>query len=336
MITSETIVDYFVARAQQAYPHDQDREKSAEDLRAIYAKLKSKTSAPRLDSSQRAIYGVTRLAGTLAAMTKVLDVFREKNLSAPKSILDCGSGPGTALFASFLQFGEQVSYLGLEKDPHFIAMAANAINDLLPDVASQFRFIEGIIPHRVIDESFDLTIFSYILSETPADQLARTINFALQHTAQYLLITDAGTPQVYRQLMEARNLIIAEGWSIIAPCPHQFACPLAVDDFCHFPARFIRHEEARRLKKASAQAEDEKYCYLIAQAPGLHKAEPEQARIINHPIKRSGHVILDVCATNGSLKRHILSKKKHPAYGEIKKTMWGDEINLDGFNLRDF
>lgn len=227
-----------------------------------------------------------------------------------------------------MQFGNAVRYAGLEKDPGFIAMAHDAITELLPKQdAALFRFIQGVVPKHEIDETFDLTVFSYMLSETAPDNVAAMMQFAMKRSHNYITIVDAGTPQVYRQLMAARDVLIKHDWSIIAPCPHQHACPMIAPDFCHFPARFTRHKDMRALKGARAQAEDEKFCYLIAQSPKLTFAQANYDRIVKRPMIRSGHIILDLCTGDGKLARHTVSKKQKSIYQAAKKKTWGDEMD---------
>lgn len=324
MLTVEKIIEHFAKCAQHDVKNVHERKKSADELKAHYQALKTTSGACTLHRRQRMIYGVTRLAGTLAALQEVLAILGEKFQSTPvQTVLDCGSGPGTALFASHLQFGDDIRYTGLEKDPGFIAIAEHAARELMPRATSRLRFVDGMVPNIELNERFDLTIFSYMLTETPTEKIASTMEFAISHTDNFLVIVDAGTPQGYRQLMVARDVLIKNGWSIVAPCPHQHACPMVAPDFCHFPARFERHEEMRRLKNASAQREDEKFSYLIA-IPGV--TNETRDRIVKRPLKRTGHVIFDLCTKAGKLERVTVSKKQKSLYTSSRKASWGDEF----------
>lgn len=319
----DDVINFFAKHAQSTQPSIAAREKAAHDLRETYAILKTKSQTRTLSFEQRTIYGITRLAGTLAVMREVLAKFSATNSLMPTRILDCGSGPGTALLAAYEHFGNTPEFFGVEKDPGFIELAHHAIANLASKAATQFNFVRGVIPDVKLDTQFDLTLFSYVLSETPPDKIDDVLRFALAHTTHALIITDAGTPLVYQHMMAARNFLIEQGWSISAPCPHQHACPMKTPDFCHFPARFKRHEEMRRVKNASAQMEDEKYCYLIATPSPMH-AKSNQTRVVKHPLQRSGHIIFDLCTHEGTLERTIVSKKTKDQWLRAKKTKWGD------------
>jgi ribosomal protein RSM22 (predicted rRNA methylase) len=48
------------------------------------------------------------------------------------------------------------------------------------------------------------------------------------------------------------------------------------------------------------------------------------ARIINRPLKRSGHVYLDLCTNEGEIKKkHVITKNEN-AYKFSRKSFWRD------------
>lgn len=49
------------------------------------------------------------------------------------------------------------------------------------------------------------------------------------------------------------------------------------------------------------------------------------SRIVVPPLKKDGHVIIDVCAANGHLERAIIPKSQGKIiYRDARKAMWGD------------
>ncbi|GAA6037858.1 hypothetical protein JCM8097_005074 [Rhodosporidiobolus ruineniae] len=53
--------------------------------------------------------------------------------------------------------------------------------------------------------------------------------------------------------------------------------------------------------------------------------ELERPRLIGPPMKRSGHVILEVCAPSGDIERHTIPKSQgRQAYYDARKSSWGD------------
>ena len=145
---------------------------------------------------------------------------------------------------------------------------------------------------------------------------------------------------------------------IIAPCTNHTHCPMYLNrgvtegrhDFCHFKQRFIRpHFLQRVLEAKHHNHEDVQYSYLAVQrgvissdgGPSGREAterafkgyadskEPPHAaalpRNIMQPLKRTGHVIFDLCTPEGKLERWTLPRSfNKQAYHDARKAKWGD------------
>lgn len=136
-------------------------------------------------------------------------------------------------------------------------------------------------------------------------------------------------------------------------CPHDGACPLhhSTKSFCHFSQRVRSPPFLRHTKHSTRGEDDAKFSYVVirrgtrpvpaitapflasADAPGLSStgavASPAsllaQARLIGPPLKRSGHIILDVCAASQRLERHTIPKSQgRQPYYDARKAHWGD------------
>ena len=114
-------------------------------------------------------------------------------------------------------------------------------------------------------------------------------------------IIEPGTMKGFETILALRDNLIAAGGHIIAPCPHERACPMASADkldadWCHFASRFERSSLHRRIKGAELGYEDEKYSYIAASKSPVQLA---LARIIRHPMRRAGFTQLQLCAEEG-------------------------------------
>ncbi|PHH77691.1 hypothetical protein CDD80_297 [Ophiocordyceps camponoti-rufipedis] len=145
---------------------------------------------------------------------------------------------------------------------------------------------------------------------------------------------------------------------IIAPCPTQGTCPMyqvaglgqGRRDFCHFDQKFIepsyykatlgplgqnlgrvefsyvairrgvaRTEESPRGIEATRKAFDG---YEEADSEPDMQALPRQ---ILRPLKKTRHVIMDMCTPDGSLERWTVPKSYgRLAYHDARKSRWGD------------
>lgn len=66
--------------------------------------------------------------------------------------------------------------------------------------------------------------------------------------------------------------------------------------------------------------EDEKFCYLVALREPVSRQN--MARVIRKPLRKSGHVILDLCTADG-LQRKTVSRRDKEHYKEATKLSLG-------------
>jgi len=77
------------------------------------------------------------------------------------------------------------------------------------------------------------------------------------------------------------------------------------------------------------QSEDEKDTVEIPAVDGeaLRMEAYEWPRIVYPPLKKSGHVIMDVCTINAEIARHTITKSQgKQAYYDARKSSWGDSF----------
>jgi ribosomal protein RSM22 (predicted rRNA methylase) len=228
----------------------------------------------------------------------------------PRSLFDVGAGPGVATWAALELWPSLTELRLVEVEPEMRA----AGRELLPEA----RWLEGDVEQAL--GQADLVVASYVLGELP-DPLATTAHLWRQ-SADALAVIEPGTPAGYRGILAARDTVIGAGGHTIAPCPHDVACPLQPDDWCHFAVRLPRSKLHRRAKGVELGFEDEKFSYAVL----AHKpVAPAAARIIRQPRIRSGHVNLVTCEPDGVHDRTI-SRRHGDRYKEAKRAAWGDAI----------
>ncbi|MCB1115929.1 MAG: rRNA methyltransferase [Chlamydiia bacterium] len=274
-------------------------QKGAADLTRKYHNKKSHQT-----DLHRLAYLATRMPATYAVLCAVFNA-----ITPPKTVLDCGAGPGTSLWALLdTPVGDLTL---LEKDPEFVKLGKK----LSPETPFKVTWKEKSF--LSFSEKAELILFSYSLNEIPKEKLHGVIERALNQTENYLVVVEPGTPEGFERIRSIRSQVLDRGFSLHAPCPHHNQCPMVGNDWCHFSARLPRTSLHRFLKQGSLGYEDEKYCYLIASmAPHIHSG----ARVLRHPIKRKGHVLATLCTKNGLEKRVIKGKEK-------KEVNWGALID---------
>ena len=166
----------------------------------------------------------------------------------------------------------------------------------------------------------DLVLVSYVIGELEPAALAGFAAHAWSLAGDTLAVIEPGTTAGYERVLAVRTAVIAAGGSTLAPCPHDTPCPLPEGDWCHFATRLARSRTHRLAKGAERGFEDEKFAYaVLTRSP--HPAAAE--RVIRRPDLRPGHVVLDLCTTDG-LERRTVSKRDGTDYRKARKVAWGD------------
>jgi ribosomal protein RSM22 (predicted rRNA methylase) len=251
-----------------------------------------------------ATYGATRIAlGELAARA---DWF------SPTTQLDLGSGPGTALWAARETWPSITATTAIEAEAEMRALAREL---------GGFELVAGNLPAAIPNRQYDLVTAAYVLAELTPAALALTLDRGWDLTTGALVVVEPGTPAGYERVLAARDRLVGRGGTVIAPCPHDGACPLAAIDreWCHFAVRVARSRAHRAAKDAKLGHEDEKFSYLaVARRPG----DPAETRVLRHPQTRPGHVLLELCTVDGR-RSETVSKREGDRYRQARKLDWG-------------
>ncbi len=274
--------------------------KAAADVSARYRERKG--SLALQNATEALAYAATRMPATLAAVEHVL---AQTSGDAPSSILDFGAGPGTATLAA-TSIWRHARAVMIETNAHMRGVAQK----LVPDAS----FVSA-------PEKADIVMAAYVLNEMP--DAVKTARVLWDATQDRLILIDTGTPAGYAMMMGVRDMLIAAGAHIHAPCPHHLECPYQreSDGWCHFSVRLSRTRLHKQLKGADLGYEDEKFIYLIA---GRKPAQPFEARIVGYP--RIGKVMqLPLCTSDGQLENAMIAKRD-AHYKTAKKAKWGDAL----------
>lgn len=264
-----------------------------------------------------------RMPATFGVIRHVLDYLPSS--SSPRSILDIGSGPGTGILAALEKYHDIHQIIGFENDAHMAHLNGTVLKKLFSDKEFHIN-TQDVLKLKNFPKS-DLTLLSYFLAEVPEVYQEELLKNIWEATEQFLVIITPGTPLHFKQLIKWRDLLINQNGHIIAPCPGNGRCPLinSSKDWCHFSTRIDRRVSHKSVKKASKGFEDEKFSYLIV---GRKPYENDTLPIIKKPIKKSGHIILDLCIDEDSdfnkVERKIISKSSKGLYKDFSKLEWGD------------
>jgi ribosomal protein RSM22 (predicted rRNA methylase) len=270
-------------------------------------------------------YALTRLPATYAACAAVLaEAARMAPGFAPRRLLDAGAGTGAASWAASEVWPALASVAWLDASPPFLALAAQ----LAADGPSALRTAEarrGDLTGAGPWPKADVVVASYALAEIPADKQAWTLAELWASCDGVLALVEPGTPAGYGRILAARTALIAAGATVLAPCPHEAACPLVGEDWCHFSVRLPRSRDHRLAKGAEVPFEDERFSYLIAARPGIATA-PRRPRVLAPSRVGKPGIALKLCGPDGQVESRLVAKRDKPAYALARRLGWGDTL----------
>jgi ribosomal protein RSM22 (predicted rRNA methylase) len=267
-------------------------------------------------------YLAVRLPATYAAVRASFAAIAEARPDfAPKTALDIGAGPGTALWAAADCWRTLAEALLVEANPTFRTYGAQfAAEADLPRVTWR---IADVAVDAIDGVPRDLVTLAYVLNELVPENRQRLVEQLWRLTADTLVIVEPGTPAGWQRILAARRQLIEAGGHVIAPCPHAKVCPLQPPDWCHFARRVARSRLHRQAKGADVPWEDEKFSYV---AVSRKPATAAEARVIARPRKASGRVTLKLCRPDGSASEQLFSRRDGALFKRASRADWGSSM----------
>ncbi|WP_410792017.1 small ribosomal subunit Rsm22 family protein [Kribbella sp. C-35] len=303
-----------LARAVAGVPHEELRGRVAALSHRYRTEQVADTSPAIRDALDALAYAVVRMPATFRALHAALSM-AERHVDWPFTThLDFGGGTGAAAWAA-ASLWPAISTEIVERQSAAIRLGKQLAAGNVP---SSWRWTSADL--RDWSRSggpVDLVTIGYVLNEL-ADVSRRDLIWAAARQATTIVLVEPGTPSGHRRTLAARDLLIEQGFTIAAPCPHQGPCPV---DWCHFAARLPRTELHRVLKDGTRNYEDEKFTYVVATRCPVR---PAAARVLTRPIRRKGQVVLDLCTATGTAERVVVPRSS-PSYRTARSASWGDE-----------
>ena len=312
-----------IDQALEGVPRKALAERAARASRAYRAGQPS--SAVIVEADDALAYALTRLPATYAACAAVLaEAARRAPDFAPASLLDAGAGTGAASWAAVYAWPRLAALTWLDASSPFLALARQ-LAAAGPQGLREAQAVRGDLTAAGPWPRADLVIASYALAEIAADRQTSTIIELWTSCDGLLVLVEPGTPAGYRRILAARETLFDIGATVIAPCPHQAACPLVGEDWCHMSVRLPRSRDHRLAKGAEVPFEDERYSYLIAARPGVALG-PARPRILAPPRTSKPGIALKLCGVDGALESRLVAKRDKVAYAAIRRLGWGDVL----------
>ncbi|TDO46048.1 ribosomal protein RSM22 (predicted rRNA methylase) [Kribbella sp. VKM Ac-2571] len=297
-----------LARAVAGVPHHELRGRVAALSHRYRAEQVADTAPGIRDALDALAYAVVRMPATFRALQTALSTVEHE----PSTHVDLGGGTGAAAWAAAALWPSVTTEI-VERQPAAIRLGRQlAAGNFSPD----WRWTTADLRDWTSPTTVDLVTIGYVLNEL-TDETRRDVIRAAAQSAKTIVVVEPGTPSAHRRTLAARDLLIEQGFTITAPCPHQGPCPV---DWCHFAARLPRTELHRLLKDGTRNYEDEKFTYVVATRLPTH---PKPARVIARPGRAKNRVVLELCTSTGTAQQVVVPKSSE-AYRAARRTSWGD------------
>lgn len=242
----------------------------------------------------------------------------------PKRVLDIASGPMPFAFAALRHGAHEV--IATDRNETALELGAAVCGRYgLPVQARKWDCQKSAIPS---EGKFDLIILGHCLNELFPDtnphwlkhRHAFITSLLNQLTAEgFLLIVDNSYQTANQQLLQLRDLLVAEQVPIQAPCIWKGSCPAlqTANSPCYAQREFEKPYLVKEIQRATQiNLNSLKMSYVIFRNP--HSGWPATAslplyRVISPPAEAFSGKRYYLCGTDGKkrLESHL---KEHPAH----------------------
>jgi ribosomal protein RSM22 (predicted rRNA methylase) len=273
------------------------------------------------DEASVIAYLVSRMPATYAVAAAVFDTIKRAQPNfAPKTLSDAGAGPGTASWAAVGTWSDFTHITMADSNAAFLKVAKTlaSASPLLRNADFATLDLRASAPARA-----DLVAASFVLAELPEPNLEHLVGRLWLATNDVLVLIEPGTPAGFARIRAAREILIAQGAHVVAPCTQDHPCPMSGDDWCHFSQRLPRSRDHLKVKGASVPFEDERFSYVaVTRHPVSRK---NVSRIIAKPEETKVGMTLPLCTERG-LQRAFVSRRQRDVFVLLRKAKWGDTI----------
>lgn len=294
----------------------------------------------KYDTDLGVVYMAARLAGGYAAVMRALNEIKKRDASfTPHSLLDFGSGLGTAVWAAHTHWGNSLrEYVCVDASA---AMNSLAERLLTGGTEGDKPLIKHVYFRQFLPVSpkvqSDLVLAAFSLSELSTQEAREETLLTLwRKTHSYLVLVENGTKEGHQILMEAKDVLLKREEKVshdirrpvvFAPCTHQQPCPKLLKQPVT-PCNFLQPYYPLPVS-GNREAVQEKFSYLVVSRSELQDSEAVQwSRLISQVHRRPRHVQCQICCSDGELKQLAITAKHHgrDTYRCARSSEWGDRL----------
>lgn len=324
----------------------------------------------RYGNKEAVSYAASRLEATYGATFRVLAEIAQRVPSfKPETLLDFGSGLGTAVWAAHQLWAESIyEFMCVDTSQEMGEMARLLRlggQTLTGNTVLEKESIPGVFFRQYLPLSgkvkYDVVVAAYTLGEIPSIRWRKISLASLwRKTKEFLVLVEPGTWSGYHNILEARNFLLNSTWAdpeylqdsseylqdfsdedettlqgghIFAPCPHSHQCPLVYGSRvpCHFAQRVQLSFAQKHSVLRQSGFHIEKFSYLVLQKGKKVEVRDNPSRLLEPVKKRTRHAVCKLCCPDGQAREVVFTKSKTPdTYRAAREKRWGDLLEWAG------
>jgi SAM-dependent methyltransferase len=261
----------------------------------------------------------------------------------PRAVLDLGSGPGPMAFAALDAGAAEV--VAADRSARALATARRLAADAGEPISTREWNPTKARPLAELAQGrrFDLVTMGHVVNELfqggDADaRRAGLVEEALSLVAPggSVLVVEPALRDTSRALLRVRDLLVARGHAVRAPCLFRGPCPALVreSDWCHAERAIEPPPLVAQIGKAAGlRKEAVKMSYLVLAPRGEAWAEPPAGRvfrIVSEPLPSKGRLRYMGCGPEGRMGLSLQEKHVTGANREFERLLRGDVVLVTG------
>jgi len=253
----------------------------------------------------------------------------------PRAMLDLGSGPGPLAFAG-IDAGASETIAADRSKPALELARQLAI------ASAESLGTREWSPERPLPEGrFDVITMGHVLNELfdgDVQKRADLVEKVLERVKPggSLVVMEPALRDTSRALLQVRDVLVAKGYAVRAPCLFRGACPALVrpSDWCHAERQWRMPALTEVLARtAGLHKESLKMSYLVLAPKGEAWAEPPTGRvlrIVSEALEGKGRQRFMGCGPEGRIGLAMQDKHRNPGNEKFFHLNRGEVIRIGG------
>ena len=284
-----------------------------------------------------AAYLGMRVPATYAQIAGALYQVRETMPDwQPESVLDLGSGPGTAVWAAKEVWPSLKKATAIDNDGSLLSVSRELFNksDIELDLEWKGDSLRSDFGSK--NNKYDVVILANVLNELTEEERIKVIDRAFTQSSKILVIIEPGTPAGAQIITSSYTNFTNKNFLLSPFINNTFVD--TKDFWLHFPQRFKRPQFQRRIRQQmrasslmASDWEETKYSYIT-----LSKYSAQVTawgRVVSPIKKQKAWFDITVLTAKGIEKLQVFKRDKEK-YNLVRKLKWGDIVESELVNQR--